>query len=264
MNSGRAMSVRGHLCDHVHGGLRHRRSVPADPSELPGASALTCGEIGGEGDRMPQDFEQIAKSLRELGAATLGESGAQNMDRRMRAAWPGARVAAPAVPVKCTPGDNLAIHVAVATAPAGHVLVVDVGDVEGRGYWGEVLTTGAESRGIAGLVIDGGVRDINEVEAHGFPIFSSTIALTGATKMHPGTVGAPALVGGVFVSLGDWIVGDRDGVTVVPAESVEDVIEAGKARARKEAVMFEKLRGGSTTVELLSLDPSLIEVTGIG
>jgi hypothetical protein len=96
-----------------------------------------------------------AAELLELGAATLGESGGHAMRARIRAAWPGARLAAPAFPVHCTPGDNLAIHVAVAEAPAGSALVVDVGDVPELGYWGEVLTTGAESRGLAGLVIDG-------------------------------------------------------------------------------------------------------------
>ena len=86
------------------------------------------------------------------------------MRARIKAAWPGARVAAPAFPVRCTPGDNLAVHVAVAEAPAGRVLVVDVGIEHELGYWGEVLTTGAQARGIAGLVIDGGVRDVDALE----------------------------------------------------------------------------------------------------
>jgi 4-hydroxy-4-methyl-2-oxoglutarate aldolase len=200
------------------------------------------------------------KALLALGSATLGESGGHPMRARIRQAWPGARLAAPAVPVKCTPGDNLAIHVAVATAPGGSALVVDVGDVTERGYWGEVLTTGAEARGLAGLVIDGGVRDVEQIAAHGFPVFSETVALKGATKQHPGTVGSPTTVGGVTVSLGDWVVGDQDGVTVIPGGSVEEVIEAGRAREQKERDMFEKLRAGSTTVELLGIDPGPIEV----
>ena len=171
-----------------------------------------------------------------------------------------ARLAARAVPVRCFPGDNLAIHVAVARAGSGSVLVVDVGDVSVRGYWGEVLTTGAEARGLQGLVIDGCVRDVEALEAHGFPVFSAGIALPGATKSAPGSVGMPATVGGVLVSLGDWVVGDRDGVTVVHGGSLQAVIEAGRARATKESAMFEKLRGGSTTVELLDLDPSPVEV----
>src|SRR6266849_8091293 len=108
--------------------------------------------------------------LAELGAATLGESGAAGMPSRMRAAWPGAALAAPAYPVRCTPGDNLAVHVAVTRAPAGSVLVVDVGNVPDRGYWGEVLTTAAHARGISGLVIDGGVRDVAALERLGFPV----------------------------------------------------------------------------------------------
>ena len=149
-----------------------------------------------------EDSDTAARvtELLALGAATLGESGGHPMRPRIRAVWSGARVAAPAFPVHCTPGDNLAIHVAVASAPAGSVLAVDVGDEDEFGYWGEVLTTGAQSRGIAGLVIDGGVRDTAALEAHGFPVFSTTVALRGASKTRPGTVGAPAQVGGVSVA----------------------------------------------------------------
>src|SRR6478736_1335546 len=135
----------------------------------------------------------------QLGAATIGESGGRPMSPRVRAAWPGARISAPAFPVTCAAGDNLAVHVAVAEAPAGHVLVASVGVEPERGYWGEVLTTGAEARGLAGLVIDGGVRDVSALEAHGFPAFSSMIALRGATKEHPGRVGGQAVVGDVLV-----------------------------------------------------------------
>ena len=156
--------------------------------------------------------------MARLGSATIGESGGLAADRRLRPAWSGAAVAAPAYPVGCTPGDNLAVHVAVTTAPRGSVLVVDVGRVADRGYWGEVLTTAAEAAGLAGLVLDGGVRDVAALEAHGFPVFSATIALTGATKDKPGTVGIPVRVGGVQVALGDWVVADVDGVAFVPGD----------------------------------------------
>jgi 4-hydroxy-4-methyl-2-oxoglutarate aldolase len=205
-----------------------------------------------------EDSDTAARvtELLGLGAATLGESGGHPMRPRIRAVWSGARVAAPAFPVRCTPGDNLAIHVAVATAPAGSVLAVDVGDEDEFGYWGEVLTTGAQSRGIAGLVIDGGVRDTAALEAHGFPVFSTTVALRGASKTRPGTVGAPAEVGGVSVAVGDWIVGDSDGVVVVRGGALEDVLGAGRARTTKEEGMFTALREGKTTLELLGLDAS--------
>jgi len=204
--------------------------------------------------------QEIAATLQRLGSATLGEAGGLPTDRRLKPAWPGAALAAPAYPVRCTPGDNLAVHVGVTTAPAGSVLVVDVGPVPDRGYWGEVLTTAAEAAGLAGLVIDGGVRDVAALQAHGFPVFSSTISLPGARKDQPGTVGAPVTVGGVSVARGDWIVGDVDGVTVVPAASLEAVCAAGEAREAKEAGFFTALRAGTTTVELLGLDASLITV----
>jgi 4-hydroxy-4-methyl-2-oxoglutarate aldolase len=203
---------------------------------------------------------EMAAALLALGAATLGESGARLLPPRVRPAWPGARLAAPALPVRCAPGDNLAIHVAVATAPAGHALVVDVGDVPDRGYWGEVLTTGAEARQLAGLVIDGGVRDVDALCGHGFPVFSATVALRGATKWERGSVGLPVEVAGTTVAPGDWVVGDVDGVVIVPGESLDDVLTAGQARADKEAGYFEALRGGTTTVELLGLEVGGIEV----
>ena len=200
----------------------------------------------------------MAAVLAELGSATVGESGGRAADRRLRPAWTGATVAAPAYPVGCTPGDNLAVHIAVTRAPRGSVLVVDVGHVADRGYWGEVLTTAAEAAGLAGLVLDGGVRDVAALEAHGFPVFSRTIALTGATKDKPGTVGVPVRVGGVLVAAGDWVVADVDGVTFIAAGELDEVVQAGKAREAKEAGFFEALRSGSTTVELLGLDASLV------
>src|SRR6186997_266208 len=112
------------------------------------------------------DPDSTARTLLAFGAATLGESGARALDGRIRPAWPGAVLAAPAFPVRCTPGDNLAVHVAVTRAPAGSVLVADMGGERDFGYWGEVLTTGAEARGIAGLVIDGCVRDCDALAAH--------------------------------------------------------------------------------------------------
>jgi 4-hydroxy-4-methyl-2-oxoglutarate aldolase len=200
------------------------------------------------------EHDTTASTLLELGAATLGESGGHAMRARIRAAWPGARVAAPAFPVVCTPGDNLAIHVAVAEAPAGHVLVVDVGDRPELGYWGEVLTTGAQARRLAGLVIDGGVRDVAALQAHAFPVFSTMIALRGATKNQAGAVGGSTRVGDIDVHLGDWIVGDGDGVTVVRGNELGAVLDAGRARMTKEDGFFAALRAGQTTMELLSLD----------
>ena len=203
---------------------------------------------------------QVAEELRALGAATLGECGAAAMLPRITAAWAGATVAGPALTARCAPADNLAIHVAVARASAaGAVLVVDGSDVPERGYWGEVLTTAAEAHGIAGLVIDGGVRDVAALESHGFPVFSALIALPGAAKVAGGTVGRPVTVGGVTVEPGDWVVGDVDGVVSIPAAALDEVLAAARTRATNERRLFAELRAGATTVALLGLDPSQLD-----
>ena len=138
-------------------------------------------------------------------------------------------------------------------------MVVDVGTERELGYFGEVLTTAAEARGLIGLVIDGGVRDVAALEAHGFPVFATGIALKGATKELPGAIGTEVEVGDVSVHPGDWIVGDADGVTVVPRDHLEDVLTAARARADNEAHLFGELQRGATTIDLLGLDPSPIE-----
>lgn len=204
-----------------------------------------------------------ASALLELGTATLGESGALPLPPRIRPIWLGARLAAPAFPVRCSPADNLALHAAVTAAPAGSVLVADVGEVAERGYWGEVLTAAALARGIQGLIIDGGVRDVDALEARRFPVFATMVALRGATKELPGTAGVSTVVAGVDVAPGDWVVGDRDGAVVVPAASLDDVRERGEARTKKERDMFEALAAGSTTVQLLGLDTSPVHAGGV-
>ena len=210
--------------------------------------------------RHTQEPDEHVTAFLLLGSATLGETGARAMRNRVRPAWPGAVLAAPAYPVRCTPGDNLAIHVGVARAPAGAALVVDVGDERELGYWGEVLTTAAESRGIAGLVIDGCVRDVAALAAHEFPVFSTGLALPGATKNRAGAIGGSGVtVGDVAVEPGDWVVGDGDGVVVVPGDALDQVLAAGRSRAEKEVGYFAALRDGATTLELLGLDAGLID-----
>jgi 4-hydroxy-4-methyl-2-oxoglutarate aldolase len=203
--------------------------------------------------------DDVRLRLLTEGAATLGESGGLPSVPRLKAVWPGARVAAPAYTARLSPADNLAIHLAVTLAPAGSVLVVDASSEPERGYWGEVLTTAAQARGLAGLVIDGCVRDVDALEAHGFPVFSTGIALRGAVKVEGGAVGGTVDIAGAMVSPGDWVVGDRDGVTVVPAGSLEAVLDAAAARTAKERAMFAALKEGATTVDLLSLDTSSVE-----
>ena len=197
--------------------------------------------------------------LLQLGSATLGESGGQPLAPRVKPVWPGAAVVGPAYAVICAPGDNLAVHTAVAEAPEGSVLCVEVEGQQQLGWWGEVLTTGAQSRSLAGLVIDACVRDVDALERLAFPVFSIGIALPGAQKAGPGRVGGTAVVGDVRIVTGDVIVGDRDGVVCIAANRVDDARAAGNARAAKEAGYFEELQAGRTTIELLGLDTSSIE-----
>lgn len=201
---------------------------------------------------------EYTSAAAELGAATLGETGGRPMDPRVHAAWRGAVVSGPAFPVVCSPTDNLGIHAAVAEAPAGSVLVAQV-DGPPRGYWGEVLTTAAQARSIAGLVIDGGVRDLDALEALQFPVFATMIALRGATKDQPARIGTTARVGDVDVERDDWIVGDADGVVVIPRAELDAVLDGGRARAAKEQQLFAALKAGKTTIELLDLDASTVD-----
>ena len=123
----------------------------------------------------------------------MGESGGSPLAPRLNPVWAGAAVVGHAFTVVCAPGDNLAVHVAVAEAPEGSVLCVEVEGGQQLGWWGEVLTTGAQSRNLAGLVIDACVRDVDALERLAFPVFSIGIALPGAKKMGPGRIGGTAL-----------------------------------------------------------------------
>jgi 4-hydroxy-4-methyl-2-oxoglutarate aldolase len=201
----------------------------------------------------------VGQMLVALGTATLGECGARRWLSPPAAMWPGAAVAGRARPVQCTGGDNLAIHVAVAHAEPGEVLVVDVEGVHEFGYWGEVLTVGAQARGIAGLVIDGCVRDVDALERRRFPAFARGAALPGATKNRPGRVGHRLQWEGIEIRTGDWVVADRDGVVVLPEGERDAIVDAARTRARNEDAMFAALEAGSTTVELLGLDESPVE-----
>jgi 4-hydroxy-4-methyl-2-oxoglutarate aldolase len=179
--------------------------------------------------------------------------------------WPGAACAGPALTVRCAPGDNLAVHAAVATLRSGEVLVAHGEGVGDRGYWGEVLTVAAQARGAAGLIIDTCVRDTQALAARGFPVFAAGVALPGATKSGPGAVGQPVTIGGTRVELGDIVVADADGVVVCAATAVEGILTAARERADGEQAMSAELAAGGTTVELLGLDLRSIEQhRGIG
>ncbi|GMA28851.1 RraA family protein [Arenivirga flava] len=188
---------------------------------------------------------------RGYSSATLVEAAkaAIDIDPAIRATWQGARLIGPAFPVQGAGGDNLALHLAVAAAPRGSVLVVDAGGAA-YGHWGEVLTVAAQQRGIAGLLIDGGIRDTSEIQQLGFPVFARSAAIRGTRKDFPGVLGRAVTVGGVVVSEGDLIVGDDDGAVALPTATVPAVLDAADARVAQEQEYFARLRAGERTLDL--------------
>ena len=156
------------------------------------------------------------------------------------------KVAGRAFPVASPPGDNLWLHRAIYAASPGDVLVVDVGDGVEFGYWGEVMALAAQQRGIAGLVISGGVRDSLRMIEMGFPVFSGAVCIRGTGKdpAGAGLLGGAVVLGGVTVTLGDWVLGDADGVVVIPDASAKDVIAEAESRDAMELEIFERLKAG--------------------
>lgn len=197
--------------------------------------------------------DEIDEFLRH-GTSTLCEAAALPcaLDHALRPVWPGAALAGTAFPLRCAPGDNLAIHYTVAEAGKGDVLVVDAAQYIG-GYWGEVLTAAAEARGIAGLVIDGGVRDIAALERRKFPVFARGVGMRGCVKLHAPSVGETIVIAGVTVARGDLVVADADGVLSIPSTQVARTLAAARQRTDKEASMMQRLAQGETTLQILGL-----------
>ena len=159
----------------------------------------------------------------------------QIMDARIRPLWMGIpRIAGPAFPVRCPPGDNLMLHAAIYCAAPGSVIVVESGERNFALAGGNVCAV-AQKNGIAGLVLDGLVRDISEIRARGFPVFGCGVIPVAAAKAAVGTLDRPISCGGVAVASGDVIVADEDGVVVVPGANSAALLKAAQARAAKEA-----------------------------
>jgi len=190
----------------------------------------------------------------QLGSATLYEASGMDcyLDSAIRPAWPGAQLVGSAYPVVAGAADNLALHWAIALAEPGDVLVVDGGDID-CGYLGEVMAVAAQARGIAGVVIDGGVRDTRQLEELGFPVFSSRIAIRGTQKRWAGRLGAAITIRGRRVGPGDFVVADRDGIAVVPREDREPVLRKARERAAAEADYMRRLREGELTLDVYPL-----------
>lgn len=198
-----------------------------------------------------------AAELLELGTATLHEAGGGvgALPARIQAVTPGLHLAGTALPVQCAPGDNLALHEALAAAEPGRVIVAACGGAFDHGYWGEVMAVAAQARGVAGLVIDGGVRDSDRLAALAFPAFSTGRCIRGTAKdvMAPHSVGAPVTVGLVHVHAGDLVVADADGVVAIPRARVEEVVALSRERAARESHQFADLRRGRLSIDVLGL-----------
>ena len=208
--------------------------------------------------RIRRELERVAPELvaiaGKFATATLHESQARTgaLPSAIKPVHPSFRVCGPAITVHGPAGDNLWLHHAIYAAQPGDVLVVHVSGGYEFGYWGEIMSTAAQVRGLGGLVIDGCVRDGALLGDIGFPVFARGLCIRGTGKDTGaiGWVNAPVLFADVTVSPGDLIVGDGDGVVAVPRVSAATVIEAARQREIKEAKVMEQLRGGATTLEL--------------
>jgi 4-hydroxy-4-methyl-2-oxoglutarate aldolase len=168
------------------------------------------------------------------------------------------KVAGPAFTVHVPAGDNLWIHRAIYRAEPGSVLVVYTSGGLEYGYWGDILTSAAQQQGLAGLVIDGGVRDSENLESMGFPVFSNGICIRGTIKDYGGTswVGEPVQFGDVIIKQGDLIVGDRDGVAAIPSERVKEAITMGLAREADEESKTKRINDGERTIDIYGFGES--------
>lgn len=193
-----------------------------------------------------------AKGLGFFSAATIHEAfGRQGaFPAAIKPIHPAMKLCGPAFTIQSMPGDNLLLHRAIVSASPGAVLVAEVSGFYEAGYWGEILTVAAQARGIAGLVIDGCIRDADEIEALGFPVFCRGLSIKGTTKHGTGALNAAITIGDTRIAPGDVIVGDRDGVVAVPDGRVDDTIARCEARVEKEKRTMQALREGKTTLEI--------------
>ncbi len=197
--------------------------------------------------------------LRNLGTATIYEAqGAKGaLDSGIKPIDPGMSLAGPAFTVDTRPADNLMLHYALLKAKPGDVLVVDAKAFMEAGPWGDVMTQQALQIGLAGLVINGAVRDAATIVEMGFPVFCRGLSIKSTGKNQRGQVNVPVCIGDVQINPGDIIVGDRDGLVIVRQDEVDEAIRNSLARIEKEKMFREKIKNGVMTTELLGLDETL-------